>query len=88
MSDRHPTGETEMNAIYDNAATITRADDRFVLEQDTDGLLYETSNAVTRALVCGAMVGSQLPDRAGLIEQFGSEEIADRYLDALQDNDK
>lgn len=77
-----------MKAIYDNAETITRADDRFILEQNDDGHLLETSNANTRQLVCGAMVGSSLPDRDGLVEQFGSEEIAARYLEALQDFDK
>jgi len=74
--------------IFDNLETITRADDRFVLEEREDGLLYETSNAVTGSLVCGAMVGSRLPDRDGLVSQFGSETIADRYLAALRDEDK
>jgi len=83
-----PNLETEMTTIYDNVATITRADDRFTLEQDADGLLYETSNAVTRSLVCGAMFSTGLPDRDGLVKLFGSEEIADRYLNAAQDNDK
>lgn len=77
-----------LTTIFDNADSITRADDRFVLEQDENGLLYETSNAVTRALVCSAMVGMSLPNRDGLISQFGSEEIADRYLSALRDEDK
>lgn len=77
-----------MKAIFDNAGSISRADDRFVLEVDEDGHLYETSNANTRQLVCGAMVGSRLPDRDGLIKQFGSESVADRYLEALQDLDK
>jgi hypothetical protein len=77
-----------MKTIYDNANTIDRADDRFVLEEDQDGILYETSNAVTQAVVSAAMFPSQLPDRDGLVSQFGSEEVADRYLRAAQDLDK
>ena len=74
--------------IYDNIKTISRTDDRFVLEQDERGMLYETSNANTRQLVCSAMVGTTLPTRAGLVVQFESKTIADRYLSALQDYDK
>jgi len=77
-----------MNTIYDNADTITRADDRFLLEENEDGHLFETSNANSQQLVCGAMVGAWLPDRDGLVLQFGSDEVADRYLEALQDFDK
>lgn len=78
-----------MKTIFDNANGIDRADDRFVLEENEDGHLLETSNANTRALVCGAMVGNSYPDRDGLVSQFGgSEEIADRYLSALRDEDK
>lgn len=78
-----------MTTVFDNASSISRADDRFVLEEDGEGRLYETSNANTQCLVCGAMVGTRYPDRDGLIEQFGgSEELADRYLSALRDEDK
>jgi hypothetical protein len=77
-----------MKTIFDNVAVIDRADERFVLQEDADGRLFETSNAVTRAMVCGAMVGNSYPDRDGLIKMFGSEEIADRYLIALRDEDK
>ena len=77
-----------MTTIYDNIKSISRADDRFILEQDENGMLYETSNANTRQLVCSAMVGTTLPNRDGLILQFGNESIADRYLSALQDYDK
>ena len=77
-----------MTTIYDNAGTISRADDRFMLEENNDGHLFETSNANTRELVCGAMVGASLPSRDGLVLQFGSESVADRYLVALQDLDK
>ena len=77
-----------MTTIYDNADSVARADDRFLLEENQEGLLFETSNANSRQLVCGAMVGNSLPDRDGLISQFGSESVADRYLVALQDQDK
>lgn len=76
-----------MKTIYDNANQINRADDRFILEENEDGHLLETNNAVTRALVCGDMF-HQLPDRDGLVTQFGNEQIADRYLSAAQDFDK
>ena len=38
-----------MRLIFDNGET---GNGRFVLEEGGDGLLYETSNAVTRAVVC------------------------------------
>mgnify|MGYP003557742221 FL=1 len=77
-----------MRTIYDNVASISRVDDRFLLEENEAGYLFETSNANSQTLVCSAMVGSNLPDRAGLVAQFGSEAVADRYLEALQDFDK
>ena len=75
-----------MKTIYDNINNITRADDRFVLEEDENGLLYETSNAVTRQLVCSAMFVTK-PSYATLLLQF-PEEIADRYSNAIHDYDK
>lgn len=77
-----------MKIIFDNARSINRADDRHILEEDEDGLLYETNNAFTRALVCSAMFVNWLPERDTLAEHFGSEEVAGRYLSAAQDFDK
>ncbi len=83
-----------LKTIFDNVNAIDRADDRFVLEEDADGLLYETSNAVTRALVCGQMFrgwdnlySEEWLD--ALTDQFGSDrEIAERYQRAATDQDK
>lgn len=78
-----------MNVIFDNAADVIRADDRIILEEDDNGLLYETTNANTRALVCSAMF-PDLP--AGWIVEletlFSSQAVAERYYAAATDSDK
>ena len=77
--------------IYDEGI----GDQHFSLVE-RDGLLYETSNAVTAALVCSAMfAGWDIETEpkasewiAALAAQFGSEEIARRYYAAATDRDK
>jgi hypothetical protein len=82
-----------MKVVFDNKAA---GDLRFILEEDKDGLLYETSNAVTRALVCSSMFegwGIEREPRRSvwlkeLADQFGDPEIAQRYYHAAIDADK
>ena len=72
------------------------ADNRFVLEEDENGLLYETSNALTRQVVCSAMFSGWGDDYLrsdewldALTEKFdGDRSVAQRYVDAALDNDK
>jgi hypothetical protein len=82
-----------MKVIFDNG---TVGDARFTLEEDDNRLLYETSNAATRALVCSAMFQGwgieKEPRRSAwlkeLASQFGDPEIAQRYYHAAIDDDK
>jgi hypothetical protein len=82
-----------MKVVFDNKVA---GDARFTLEEDENGLLYETSNAATRELVCSAMfVGwgiDREPRRSAwlkeLADQFGDREIAQRYYNAAIDADK
>lgn len=82
-----------LTTIYDNGLN---GDRHFMLEENADGLLYETSNAVTRALVCSAMFAGwgieQEPRstewKSELAGQFDSEEVAERYYRAATDQDK
>lgn len=85
-----------MTILFDNAEQVERADDRVILEEDENGLLYETNNASTQALVCSAMFlgwGIECePRRSEWLEEltamFGSREIAERYFAAATDRDK
>lgn len=74
--------------IYDNGLS---GDQHVRLEESEDGLLYETNNASTRQCVCSALFAGwpgESPERDGLVQQFGSEEIADRYIRAAKNLDK
>lgn len=78
-----------MYTIYDNGQL---GDQHFRLEQDEVGLLYETSNAVTRALVCSQMFAGWDCDSDQWLKelhlQFGSLKVARRYQQAALDLDK
>lgn len=81
----------DLKEIFDNGES---GDQHFRLEEDEDGLLYETSNAVTQALVCGAMfIGFDCLESKKWIEELtqqfnGRREIAERYQRAAVDADK
>ncbi len=80
-----------LTTVFDNEQA---GDQSFILEEDADGLLYETSNANTRALVCGAMfTGWDCLESeewlANLTQMFdGRRDMAERYQRAALDQDK